>query len=386
MPGRIVPENRDQNTVDTVVLGAGIGGLSVGYALARRGQRVRIFERGASLGTGASGKNAGMGRQAVADPALVRLARDTLAMVRDFQGGADGPLLRSRGSFLLHDDIDEIDRLGEHLKHSEIPFAVDDGPVPAWLAGTGTAHRLYVPSDATLDSGGILEEVRRRFLTAGGVLSLGEPVEEVRVDGSGSISGVRSRGQDLSCAALVDARGAFAGRPLPGLPELGLPALVARRRHLALGISADVVSLDDPWVWDLSGGAYCRPEPGGALLCACDEEVVPPETELAHPDALEWIAQRTKERFPALGNVRIRTHWAGLRTFSEDEGFVLGGDPRLPGFVWMAGLGGHGMSAGLAAGFAVAEEMCSGRLPSHVQSLAASRFQQQRIEKRSATS
>ncbi len=42
--------------------------------------------------------------------------------------------------------------------------------------------------------------------------------------------------------------------------------------------------------------------------------------------------------------------WCGLRTFAPDRRFVLGPDPVRPGLFWVAGLGGHGMTSGLAVG------------------------------------
>jgi len=56
------------------------------------------------------------------------------------------------------------------------------------------------------------------------------------------------------------------------------------------------------------------------------------------------------QHIPALGNLTVRRSWAGLRTFSMDQGFVIGPDPRLEGFFWVAGLGGHGMTTSAAVG------------------------------------
>ncbi len=48
---------------------------------------------------------------------------------------------------------------------------------------------------------------------------------------------------------------------------------------------------------------------------------------------------------PASGGVR-----ACLRTFARDRKFVIGWDPLNPRLFWVAGLGGHGMTTGLAVG------------------------------------
>ena len=40
---------------------------------------------------------------------------------------------------------------------------------------------------------------------------------------------------------------------------------------------------------------------------------------------------------------RIVARWAGLRSFVEDRLLVVGFDPRVPHFFWLAGQGGHGI-------------------------------------------
>jgi glycine/D-amino acid oxidase-like deaminating enzyme len=46
----------------------------------------------------------------------------------------------------------------------------------------------------------------------------------------------------------------------------------------------------------------------------------------------------------------LRSGVAGLRTMTDDGRFVIGEDPHVKGFFWVAGLGGHGMTACLSVG------------------------------------
>ena len=41
----------------------------------------------------------------------------------------------------------------------------------------------------------------------------------------------------------------------------------------------------------------------------------------------------------------INHSWSGLRTFAPDRNFVVGFDPRLKNFFWLAGQGGYGVQA-----------------------------------------
>ena len=39
----------------------------------------------------------------------------------------------------------------------------------------------------------------------------------------------------------------------------------------------------------------------------------------------------------------IEHKWAGLRSFAPDRSPVVGADPNLEGFIWLAGQGGYGI-------------------------------------------
>ena len=49
-------------------------------------------------------------------------------------------------------------------------------------------------------------------------------------------------------------------------------------------------------------------------------------------------------------DAEVRRVWACLRTMTEDHELAVGADPRLRGLYWVAGLGGRGMTCGVAAG------------------------------------
>jgi D-arginine dehydrogenase len=53
----------------------------------------------------------------------------------------------------------------------------------------------------------------------------------------------------------------------------------------------------------------------------------------------------------------VRRVWACLRTFAPNRDFHAGADARVPGLFWVAGLGGRGMTCGLALGERVAQGM-----------------------------
>jgi D-arginine dehydrogenase len=57
---------------------------------------------------------------------------------------------------------------------------------------------------------------------------------------------------------------------------------------------------------------------------------------------------------PVLTTSKVRRAWSCLRSFAPGGDFVIGPDPRADGVFWLAGLGGRGMTCGLALGEALA--------------------------------
>jgi glycine/D-amino acid oxidase-like deaminating enzyme len=65
---------------------------------------------------------------------------------------------------------------------------------------------------------------------------------------------------------------------------------------------------------------------------------------------LEGLYASLRELAPDLAERPVTRYWTGLRTFAPDRRFVIGWDPWNPRLFWSAGLGGHGMTSGLAVG------------------------------------
>jgi len=110
------------------------------------------------------------------------------------------------------------------------------------------------------------------------------------------------------------------------------------------------VAAEAPFVWHDDVDVYFRPDEGLLLMSPCDATPHPsadPEVDVAMEKVL---FDKLRRAFPPLARSRIVTRWACLRTFTADEHFLIGRDPELRGFVWVAGLGGHGMTTSSAVG------------------------------------
>jgi D-arginine dehydrogenase len=122
------------------------------------------------------------------------------------------------------------------------------------------------------------------------------------------------------------------------------------RRHLFVTAPISWVNRKWPFVWDVTHEFYFRPEAGGLLLCPCDQEEMAPCDAPTDESVTELLFEKIQRHLPALSDVAIKNRWAGFRTLSSDGRFVIGWDPKVRGFFWVAGLGGHGVTTSSAVG------------------------------------
>lgn len=320
-----------------VIVGAGFAGIATAYHLARRGVReILVVEREEGPGVHASGKNAGLLRQSSHDPALVPLLRAGARAAKRILAGIPGAL-RPCGSLILGAGVSRL-RGGSRAR---ILPAADIVP---GLKGKA----LYDPEDAIADPHALLQAMLTGARRRGVTFAFGEEIVQVRIRG-GAVAAVRTTERMMAVDAVVVAAGAWTGA-VAALAGSTAVEILPRRRHLFRGHLQSAEGADWPFVWHEDEGVYFRPEGDGFLLSPCDVEPHPPSVPLVDPNQREALAAKVHHVFDALGEWSVGSGWACLRTFAPDERFVIGHDPAIGGLFWVAGLGGHGMTAAWSVG------------------------------------
>ena len=94
---------------------------------------------------------------------------------------------------------------------------------------------------------------------------------------------------------------------------------------------------------------YARPESGALMGSPADE--TPMEPCDVQPEELDIaIAVDRLQRATTLEIKHISRSWAGLRSFVADKSPVVGFDPQIEGFFWLAGQGGYGIQTAPSIG------------------------------------
>jgi glycine/D-amino acid oxidase-like deaminating enzyme len=200
---------------------------------------------------------------------------------------------------------------------------------------------LWCPDEGVVDIHALLTEYRCRAMAGGFAIRTRQPVDELWIE-AGRVVGVRVGPRIVRAGRVVDATGAWAGRL--GQPHGSAAPFVPHRRHLFMTSRPSWWRRSASFVWHLNPELYVRPEGAGLLVSACDATATEPGTPAVDPAVKELLASKWLRAAPGAGDVELRRTWACLRTFTPGRRPVIGGDPVLPGLVYVAGLGGAGVT------------------------------------------
>ncbi|MFO1163221.1 MAG: FAD-binding oxidoreductase [Reyranellaceae bacterium] len=358
---------------DFAVVGAGIAGVSVAYHLAPHASVV-ILEREHVAAYHTTGRSAALHSETYGSAEIRAI---TVVSGRFYRkppvGFTDHPLLTPRGALIAgraeqqaatQKAAAEYARLVPSVRWLEPAEALSRQPLlkPAAAAG-GAIFEEAEDMDVAAIHGGFLKGAR----AAGAMLRLEAEVTHLeRKDGRWTI---RLRdGEGVSAANIVNASGAWAD-VLGGLAGAAPVALVPKRRTaftfdaphgLDLARMPMAIDFDESW--------YIKPEVGQFLGSPADETPSPPCD--AQPEEMDIaIAVDRIETSTSLQIRRIKNKWAGLRSFVADKNLVVGYDPAVEGFFWLAGQGGYGIQTGEAAGRLAANLALGRGLPGDVAEL-----------------
>jgi D-arginine dehydrogenase len=339
---------------DTVVIGAGIAGLSVAWRLAAT-QQVVVVETESQPATHATGRSAAMLNVTSGPPEVCALARDSAAFLADPpQGFAAGSLLSPRGLLWVGGAGTQGALAALVAKAPDAARMLDAAEaralVPRLDPSAVAAGGVHEPGAMAIDVAALVEGFRRGLVAGGGHLVTGG--QALALEPTNGAWRVRTTAGDLTATTVVNAAGAWADEVArrAGVAPLGLAAL----RRTAAVVNFPDVARPWPMVMDVHGAWYALWDAGGLLISPADQTPQPPGDARADEVDVSLAIDRVSS---ALGTpiTHVRRAWAGLRTFTPDGLPALGRDPRQPSFIWLVGQGGAGIKTSPAISALVAD-------------------------------
>lgn len=324
-------------TVDALVVGGGIAGLSVSARLAQHG-RVVVVEGESACGYHASGRSVAFAHYGLGNVPVRSLT--ALSIGELAAHGTVHPALH----VAREDQIAALDELEAVHRHYGCDYArirpqEARALMPA-LRPEACAAALIDHGSLKLDTHAMLQACIATLRAHDGQLVTGAPVSTIARATAGWR--VATAAGDYAAPILVNAAGAWADT-VARMADVTPIGIVPRRRTV---ISFAAPEGEDvrrwPFTKTVGEGCYLLPEGRGQLLASSMDQTPSVPCDAAPEEIDIAIAADRVSQTTTLTIRRISHSWAGLRSFAPDELPVIGPAADAPGFFWCAGQGGAG--------------------------------------------
>ncbi|MGQ0663633.1 MAG: NAD(P)/FAD-dependent oxidoreductase [Pseudomonadota bacterium] len=342
---------------EVLVIGGGIAGAAAAYELAAT-RKVVVVEREAFCGYHSTGRSAASFTEYYGNAVIRRLARASRAFFEHPPDGlSDSPLVAPRGLVTIartdqRQAVAAALACGREFASALYEIAPDEARerVPV-LRPDYVAAAIFEPGSLDLDVHGVHQAFLKGARARGGTILTGAEVSALE-HRNGAFEIATSTGR-FEAALVVNAAGAWADRvaAMAGARPVGL--VPQRRTAFNIDPPEGLEVGSWPLVTDIDEEFYFKPDAGRLLVSPAD--ATPSEPTDAQPEDIDVaIGVERLERATTLSVQRVTHKWAGLRTFAADGSPVVGRDPELEGFYWLAGQGGYGIKTSPALARALA--------------------------------
>ena len=354
-------------TADVVVVGGGVNGASIAYALAARGVNVVLLEKGA-LASGASGRSSALVRMHYTNEWDARLAWASFPVFRHWSELIGGPPVFTHTGFVNVVAPPYADNLRRNVAmlrgigiNTTAITAAELRELQPFTNVEDIGAAAYEPDSGYADPAETVEGFRRRAAELGAQIRQWTAVTQV-VRQESRVTGVDTSAGRIDAASVIVAAGAWSrrlcaefGLALPARPKAIDTVAVTRPPEL----ETHMVCIDNVL------GNYLRPESGGLTLAGvpCQEWDIDPDTlgTALPPQAAGTGAQLLTHRIPAMERATLSRGYRAFDFYSADRHAILGAVDGIDGLYLATAFSGSGFKIAPAVGACMAELITEGR-------------------------
>jgi L-2-hydroxyglutarate oxidase LhgO len=370
LPGFVFKGKDNMDTVDAVVVGAGVVGLAVARTLALQGHEVLLLESENAIGKGTSSRNSEVihaGIYYAAGSLKARLCvqgKDMLYAYCDERGVGH----KRCGKMIVATSTDQVAQLSmiqakahangvQDLALLTQHQAMDMEPALQCIAA------LHSPSTGIVDSHALMLSYLGDLENAGGLLALNSPVESVHL-GRGTCAHphliVMRDGTELACRFLVNSAGLHAPiltRTMAGLGVQFKPhAYYAKGNYFTLAGRSPFTRLIYPVPEAAGLGVHLTLDLGGQAKFGPDVQWVDSPLDLVvDPKRGDVFYAEVRKYWPDLPDGALQAGYAGIRPkisgpHDVAADFAVQGPPAhgMAGLVNLHGIESPGLTSSLA--------------------------------------
>lgn len=361
------------DTVDSVVIGAGVVGLAAARALALSGREVLVLEAAEAIGTGTSSRNSEVIHAGIYYPAGSLMARHCVAGRRALYAycAERGIPHRNCGKLIVATNAEEDGKLEGIKARAEangvegmaVLSAAEARALEPALACTSA---LLSASTGIIDSHAFMLSLQGDIENAGGMLAFHSPVEAAHVEADGIVLEVGGEERiRLKASLVVNAAGLGApdlARRFDGLDAAHIPtAYYAKGNYFTLSGRSPFSRLIYPVPVPGGLGVHLTLDMGGQAKFGPDVEWVERPDYEVDPRRGDSFYAAVRRYWPALKDGALQPGYAGIRPKIVPPGapgqdfLIQGNDTHgIAGLINLFGIESPGLTASLSLGAAVA--------------------------------
>ncbi len=358
-------------TVDAVVIGAGVVGLAVARELALQGQEVLLLESGQGIGTGTSSRNSEVIHAGIYYPQgslKAELCVQGKALLYAYCE-ARGVGYRRCGKLIVATAAEQMGQLAQIRQMAAANGVTDlqilsQAQAVALEPALSCVAALHSPSTGIIDSHALMLALQGDMENAGGVLALESALESVSCTPDG-IELTAAGGTHLRTRILVNSAGLTApdlARRFKGFPDPFLPrAYYAKGNYFTLAGRSPFSHLIYPVPEGAGLGVHLTLDLGGQAKFGPDVQWVDcPDDLVVDPARGDGFYAEVRKYWPALQDGSLSPGYAGIRPKLKpaqdgSSDFVIQG-PAVHGIRGLVNLFGI-ESPGLTSSLAIAQRV-----------------------------
>ncbi|HIG09952.1 MAG TPA: FAD-binding oxidoreductase [Alphaproteobacteria bacterium] len=332
---------------DFIIIGSGMAGMSAAYRLSKHG-KVIVLEKESLLGYHTTGRSAAFFTENYGN----KIIRSITKASRHFFENPpacfkENELMTNHGGSLFIANKNQTKFVDKELEYAkslsanvfEISKQKALRMVPI-IKKNYIDRALHEPDSKSMDVDLIHQGFARGLKSNNGDIIFNATVQKIK-----KISNdwkVYTKTDQYSSPIIINAAGAWCDdiAILAGCKPLNLKP--KRRTVIIFESSKNINTSNWPVVIDIEDKFYFKSEAGKILASPADEtDSLPCD---AQPEEID-IAM-TVDRIENATNFKIKRiehKWAGLRSFFPDRTPIVGEDPSISNFYWLAGQGGYGI-------------------------------------------
>ncbi len=379
-------------TADVLVIGGGVAGLSTAMQLGKRGQRVIVLER-QQLGSGSTGRAAGLLGQLRGTSAATRMLMDAVEIVKELEQQASEEIFVQTGSLRVAETPERVEEIkalvamGKSIGFDIDHIAIEEvAKLLPYMRTDDLLDSCYCPSDGHLQPAELVASYVKVGRSHGVEYTPNSRVEEVLIEG-GRALGARTADGEVHAPVVVNACGPWSYL-VAELADTTLPTAAIGHHYLTTRPDPEhPVDRLSPAIRDRHLRIYARPESGGLIVgmyeaepIGYDMEALPPDFDMSTMKAarddlhLAMLIHATGQRYPWINERTSMTITKGIMTFTPDGKPFCGKLPDIEGLYHCAGFSGHGIVQSPTIGVIMADLICDGTTSYDIEAIEADRY------------